>query len=81
MSEKITRDGDIITIKSEVTKVIDLAPLKAELITLESMEEPSDEELLSCAKSGMIHPFYEAQRVFRIQQLQEEIDKWQKLSS
>lgn len=81
MTDTITRDGDIITIKSEVTRVIDLAQLRAELESLEAEPEPSDEELLSCAKLGMAHPYYDPQRVYRIQQLREEIDQWQKLSN
>lgn len=76
MSEKITRDGDIITIKSEVTKVIDLAPLKAELAELEAIEEPSDEEILELAKQGMVHYFYDPARYDRMLQIEMDLNRY-----
>ncbi|HOM78371.1 MAG TPA: hypothetical protein PLT50_04175 [bacterium] len=77
MSEKITRDGDIITIKSEVTKVIDLSELRAELASYEQQVEPSDQEVLSWAKDGFVHPYYEDMR--RAKEIREELEKWQSI--
>ena len=77
MSKKITRDGDIITIKSEVTRVIDLSELKAELAELEAVSEPSDEEILELAKQGIVNPHYDLQK--RIDHLRLEIEQWQKI--
>lgn len=77
MNETITRDGDIITIKSEVVKTIDLGALKAELAELEAIEEPSDEEILALAKQGIVNPHYDLQQ--RIDHLRLEIERWQKI--
>jgi len=77
MSKKITRDGDIITIKSEVVKTIDLAPLKAELASYDAQSEPTDEEVLSWAKDGFVHPYYEDMR--RAKEIREELEKWQSI--
>ena len=77
MTETITRDGDIITIKSEVVKTIDLGALKAELAELEAIEEPSDEEILALAKQGIVNPHHDLQQ--RIDYLRLEIERWQKI--
>jgi hypothetical protein len=77
MAEIIERDGDIITIKSEVTRVIDLGKLRDELEALKGTPKPSDEEVLVLAKQGMTHVYYEDQQ--RIVELEEEIEKWQSL--
>ena len=74
--EKITRNGDIITIKSEVVKTIDLGALRAELVELEAIEEPSDEDLLAHGKMGIFHPYYDPMFIHRKQEIKSLLEKY-----
>ena len=75
--EKITRDGDIITITREIIQTIDLGELKRELESYKAESKPTDQEVLEMAKNGMVHPYYENQA--RIKFLEEEIKRWQSI--
>lgn len=77
MSEKITRDGDIVTIKKEVVEIVDLGALKAELASYEQQTKPTDKEVLEWAKDGLVHPYYEDMR--RAKEIREELEKWQSI--
>jgi len=77
MADKITKDGDIVTITKTVVEKIDLKPLKDELASLEAEKMPSDKEVLEMAKQGFVHPYYDTYRTQRIEQIEQELTKWQ----
>lgn len=77
--ETITKDGDIVTITRNEVKTINLGPLKEELSILEGMKVPSDKEVLTLGRQGLIHPYYEQYRQDRIAEINDELSKWQSL--
>lgn len=74
--EEVIKDGDLITIKTENIEVIDLGIVKKELEELLSEEQPSDEELLVHARAGVTHPYYSMERLSRISELENLIEKY-----
>lgn len=62
-------------VKSEV----DLTSLKDMLNSLESMKPPSDKEVLSMAKRGLVHPYYEPRRIIEIDGLRSKIEEVEEL--
>jgi hypothetical protein len=70
-------EGDKITTYQVVKSEIDLAPLKEELACLEAMTPPTDKEVLSLAKKGITHPYYDPHTQDRIDYLRAEIAHWE----
>ena len=71
------KDGTV-TVSKTVIETIDLRPLMEELKSLKVMQKPEDKNVLSMAKLGEIHPYYDKMTAGRINELEMEINRWLK---
>lgn len=70
-------DGIVkVVYTNQVVEYIDIPSCEAELDSLENEDAPSDEELLIHAKAGVTHPYYSAERLSRISELKNLIEKY-----
>jgi len=78
-TSKVIKDGNLYKKYSVLEEVIDLAPLKDRLASLEGETPPSDNEVLELAKRGETHPYYNPNRRFEIDGLKDQITKLESL--
>ena len=73
MEQKIERDGNIVTITTTQTEVLDIEAMRSELELLENEPQPTTEQIIEAMKNNIILFYYSPEKRNKVDWLKSRI--------